>query len=634
MKNLLMRALVCILLPLSAIPSALALDTPAGSLQAPFQISLNEYFQVDGSEAYQGICWEEIQVMRSRAAEGEVVSTQAALQLVEGYDAGVSFELGLIAFQSALNADSLGHDFMEEPLVEAENHFKTVAEAEPEGELQRLAWLWYARCGLLASDPDGTAFQEGMAHLAAYPDFPAREKVVTEEMRDYIPEAKLSLIDAPVILLDGQPLVLSRDSWPEVVENRTMLPIRALAESIGCWVEWDGENQTVTIQRAGDVLTFTMGSSTATLGGLEFSLETAPYVRDGRTFLPARAFLETMEQSVEWVRGPNVISVTENRSLAGESAAIEDWVLALGAIGSATSFDAPEDPMILGGAPRSSALASAYRKSLGFADGLAGRSEATALCNESLNAFWEECQLGSTDMLFYAGKLATDVQYLYGAGYFTYRDVLYWCQEVMEEIRDSFDSWNEVKNAYVEHFRMDGVYAVIYDVELEARDELMRQYPGLFDEALFQAPLQMMDEPCTAALPYETITLLPSGDKLPALSSVSAESPLISRRQAAGIQHLVYEVSAPGQKAAAIAYADFLCSLGYTIDEKMAQLSYKEFMEQSGYVVDESMTEQGIFFFLRKQSVSGRYEMGVCIISPWIDGEDTLYIMPYLLGYH
>lgn len=605
-----------------------------GNVAPPSWCPAEDYIYIPTSDVYHNSCWERILQIRDEVSNGKIVSTADIFESKDSYDAGLSFELGLIAFQSALNADSLGHDFMEEPLVEAENHFKTVAEAEPEGELQRLAWLWYARCGLLASDPDGTAFQEGMAHLAAYPDFPAREKVVTEEMRDYIPEEKLSLIDAPAILLDGQPLVLSRDSWPEVVENRTILPIRALAESIGCWVEWDGENQTVTIQRAGDVLTFTMGSSTATLGGLEFSLETAPYVRDGRTFLPARAFLETMEQSVEWVRGPNVISVTENRSLAGESAAIEDWVLALGAIGSATSFDAPEDPMILGGAPRSSALASAYRKSLGFADGLAGRSEATALCNESLNAFWEECQRGSTDMLFYAGKLATDVQYMYGAGYFTYRDVLYWCQEVMEEIRDSFDSWNEVKNAYVERFRMDGVYAVIYDVELEARDELMRQYPGLFDEALFQAPLQMMDEPCTAALPYETITLLPSGDKIPALSSVSAESPLISRRQAAGIQHLVYEVSAPEQKAAAIAYADFLCSLGYTIDEKMAQLSYEEFMEQSGYVVDESMTEQGIFFFLRKQSVSERYEMGVCIISPWIDGEDTLYIMPYLIGYH
>lgn len=608
--------------------------TAEGNAAPPSWCSAEDYIYIPTSDVYHKSCWERILQIRDEVSNGKIVSTADIFESEDGYDAGLSFELGLIAFQSALNADSLGRDFMEEPLAEAENHFRTVAEAEPEGELQRLAWLWYARCGLLASDPDGTAFQEGMAHLAAYPDFPARERVVTEGMRDYIPEEKLSLIDAPVILLDGQPLVLSRDSWPEVVENRTMLPIRALAESIGCWVEWDGGNQTVTIQRAGDVLTFTMGSGTATLGGLEFSLETAPYVRDGRTFLPARAFLETMEQSVEWVRGPNVISVTENRSLAGESAAIEDWVLALSAIGSATSFDAPEDPMILGGAPRSSALVSAYRKTLGFADGLAGRSEATALCNESLNAFWEECQLGSTDMLFYAGKLATDVQYMYGAGYFTYRDVLYWCQEVMEEICDSFDSWNEVKNAYVEHFRMDGVYAVIYDVELEARDELMRQYPGLFDEALFQAPLQMMDEPCTAALPYETITLLPSGDKIPALSSVSAESPLISRRQAAGIQHLVYEASAPGQNAAAIAYADFLCSLGYTIDEEMAQLSYKEFMEQSGYVVDESMTEQGIFFFLRKQSVSERYEMGVCIISPWIDGEDTLYIMPYLLGYH
>ena len=116
--------------------------------------------------------------MRNAAAEGEVVSTHDALQLVEGYDGGLSFELGLIAFQSACNAQDAGQTSWESLLQEAEEHFRTVAEGEPAGDAQRLAWLWYARCGLLSEDPDGAAFQEGMARLAAYPDFQARTAVV------------------------------------------------------------------------------------------------------------------------------------------------------------------------------------------------------------------------------------------------------------------------------------------------------------------------------------------------------------------------------------------------------------------------------------------------------------------------
>lgn len=55
------------------------------------------------------------------------------------------------------------------------------------------------------------------------------------------------------------------DSAPMLLENTTLVPIRAIAEKMGYLVAWDGVNQIVTLTSANDstVLTFGIGSSIA-----------------------------------------------------------------------------------------------------------------------------------------------------------------------------------------------------------------------------------------------------------------------------------------------------------------------------------------------------------------------------------
>lgn len=37
------------------------------------------------------------------------------------------------------------------------------------------------------------------------------------------------------------------DVVPQIVDGRTLVPVRAVSEALGCTVEWDGETRTVTI---------------------------------------------------------------------------------------------------------------------------------------------------------------------------------------------------------------------------------------------------------------------------------------------------------------------------------------------------------------------------------------------------
>ena len=650
--------LLCLFLSMFP-PSASAREA---ALPPPW-CSTEDYIQIEGSKAYQGACWEELQAMRNAAVEGEAVSTQDALQLVEGYDGGLSFELGLIAFQSACNAQDAGQTSWESHLQEAEEHFRTVAEGEPAGDAQRLAWLWYARCGLLSEDPDGAAFQEGMARLAAYPDFQARTALVCASMDGRIPADKLELLDAPVILLDGQPLVLSRDSWPEVVENRTMLPIRSLAESIGCWVEWDGGAQTVTIRRAGDVLTFTMGSDTALLGGLELPLETAPYVRDSRTFLPARAFLETMEQSVEWVQGPNVISVTENRALVGESAAIEDWVLALAPFND-NEYLPDWDFSVLGGGARSVENVQFCREQLGHPDA-ESVSDANFVSRNTLQYKYSQIYAlldgknDSTPLYMYVdfveevGNACIFAQEAYGAGYLTYREVLYYCQDIIELFRKSFQSWPEVQEAYlytaylfrecgytvfdfefVDGQKVGGTRVNTYEYITDKLNRAMTARPDLYDDAMFQTEFLRIEEPWNPTLDFRTYTLPQSGNKIPALpgdygllsyymgESYSGEDMLL----------LIYDVSDISQTGVIQEYIELLLSFGFKIDEEGSSIPYEDMMEIGEYDVSEDIIQRGVNFYLEKPSISGGKNIHIRILAPYPteDGKEGVYVSAVL----
>lgn len=108
-------------------------------------------------------------------------------------------------------------------------------------------------------------------------------------------------IGSNILSVDGETQTL--DVIPEITNNRTMLPIRAIAETAGATVEWDQATATVLIESAyGDEISCTIGESAITVNEETSELDVAAYVKDGRTFLPVRAVAEALDMDVEWVQ--------------------------------------------------------------------------------------------------------------------------------------------------------------------------------------------------------------------------------------------------------------------------------------------------------------------------------------------
>ena len=103
------------------------------------------------------------------------------------------------------------------------------------------------------------------------------------------------------ILVKGTPVVFS-DAKPFVdSENRTQVPIRAIAEILNCNVEWNQEQQLATITDSdGKVIQLTIGDRQLIVDNKIVEMDTAAIVIDGRTYIPIRFISEALGLNVFW----------------------------------------------------------------------------------------------------------------------------------------------------------------------------------------------------------------------------------------------------------------------------------------------------------------------------------------------
>ena len=104
---------------------------------------------------------------------------------------------------------------------------------------------------------------------------------------------------------------IQNDVAPKIVNDRTMLPIRIVAESLGGTVTWNGELQRVTIQKGADVILITIGEDTAYVNGTAVKLDAAAFVENGRTYLPLRFISETLGAQVVWNEAEKTVTITK-----------------------------------------------------------------------------------------------------------------------------------------------------------------------------------------------------------------------------------------------------------------------------------------------------------------------------------
>ena len=113
-------------------------------------------------------------------------------------------------------------------------------------------------------------------------------------------DVKVKINDSNVDFTDASGNVVNA----QIVNSRTMVPMRKIFELLGLSVEWDGENKIVTGKKDNLLIQLQIDNNIATkeLNGTktQIKLDTPPMIIENRTMVPLRFIAESLDKQVGW----------------------------------------------------------------------------------------------------------------------------------------------------------------------------------------------------------------------------------------------------------------------------------------------------------------------------------------------
>ncbi len=90
------------------------------------------------------------------------------------------------------------------------------------------------------------------------------------------------------------------DIPPVVKSGTTLIPVRAVVESLGANVNWDAASNTVTITKGDKTIVFDLNNSKVYVNGTEVTLSMPAMEISNRTFVPIRFIAETLGVNINY----------------------------------------------------------------------------------------------------------------------------------------------------------------------------------------------------------------------------------------------------------------------------------------------------------------------------------------------
>ena len=88
------------------------------------------------------------------------------------------------------------------------------------------------------------------------------------------------------------------------------MPVRALAQTLGAKVKWDGTNSRALISKGKTEIVIPIDSSTASINGESVELDVPAEVLNGRTMVPLRFAAEAFGLTVNWDQNTRTVEIS------------------------------------------------------------------------------------------------------------------------------------------------------------------------------------------------------------------------------------------------------------------------------------------------------------------------------------
>ena len=95
------------------------------------------------------------------------------------------------------------------------------------------------------------------------------------------------------------------DAAPYITSvGSTLIPLRGLLEEMGATVDWNDENQTITIKTSMMSITMQVGTKLVDIEKagqtIRYTMTAPPKIKNGRTYIPVRFVSEHLGYNVGW----------------------------------------------------------------------------------------------------------------------------------------------------------------------------------------------------------------------------------------------------------------------------------------------------------------------------------------------
>lgn len=106
--------------------------------------------------------------------------------------------------------------------------------------------------------------------------------------------------EQPIILSINNEKVITKAMPPVIINNRTLVPAREVFEKLGATVEWDGQSSQVFITLESNVIIMGINNKVAYINQMSYDMDLPPKIINGKTMIPVRFVAESLGFEVKW----------------------------------------------------------------------------------------------------------------------------------------------------------------------------------------------------------------------------------------------------------------------------------------------------------------------------------------------
>lgn len=126
------------------------------------------------------------------------------------------------------------------------------------------------------------------------------------EIVETIYKKEVTLTEQVLKLSINNKLLIFKNEKPQLINDQLFVPAKKVFKTLNLMAYFNENDKTITISNENTLVQLTNNSTNVIVNGEEITIETAPYLSNGTTFVPVRLISELFGATIDWGKGRTI----------------------------------------------------------------------------------------------------------------------------------------------------------------------------------------------------------------------------------------------------------------------------------------------------------------------------------------